>query len=78
MGSLCFMLIVNFLLFRVLPGDPAKTLGRGRLVSQEQVDAFNKTYGLNESMPQQFLTFLKNIVHGDLGISLQYRLRSRS
>jgi peptide/nickel transport system permease protein len=73
-GSLCFMLVVNFFLFRVLPGDPAKTLGRGRLVSQEQVDAFNKTYGLNESMPQQFVTFLKNIVHGDLGISLQYRL----
>ena len=73
-GSLCFMLVVNFFLFRVLPGDPAKTLGRGRLVSQEQVDAFNKTYGLNESLPQQFLTFLSNIVHGDLGISLQYRL----
>src|SRR5690242_1903660 len=74
LGSLLFMLVVNFFLFRVLPGDPAKTLGRGRLVSQEQVDAFNKTYGLNESMPQQFVTFLKNIVHGDLGISLQYRL----
>ncbi|HET9840752.1 MAG TPA: ABC transporter permease [Nocardioides sp.] len=73
-GSLCFMLVVNFLLFRVLPGDPAKTLGRGRLTSQAQVDAFNKTYGLNEPLPQQFLTFLKNIAHGDLGISLQYRL----
>ena len=73
LGSLFFMLIVNFFLFRVLPGDPAKTLGRGRLVSQEQIDAFNKTYGLNQSMPQQFVTFLKNIVHGDLGISLQYR-----
>jgi peptide/nickel transport system permease protein len=74
MGSLCFMLVVNFLLFRVLPGDPAKTLGRGRLTSQAQVDAFNKTYGLNEPLPRQFLTFLKNIAHGDLGISLQYRL----
>ena len=73
-GSLCFMLVVNFLLFRVLPGDPAKTLGRGRLTSQAQVDAFNKTYGLNEPLPQQFLTFCKNIAHGDLGISLQYRL----
>jgi peptide/nickel transport system permease protein len=68
------MLVVNFLLFRVLPGDPAKTLGRGRLTSQAQVDAINKTYGLNEPLPQQYLTFLKNIAHGDLGISLQYRL----
>ena len=45
------MLVVNFFLFRVLPGDPARALGRGRLVSQEQVEAFNKTYGLNESLP---------------------------
>ncbi len=73
-GSLLFMLVVNFFLFRVLPGDPARTLGRGRLTSQAQLDAFNKTYGLNQSMPQQFLTFLKNTAHGDLGISLQYRL----
>lgn len=73
-GSLFFMLLVNFFLFRVLPGDPARTLGRGRLTSQAQLDAFNKTYGLNEPMPQQFLTFLKNIAHGDLGISLQYKL----
>ena len=28
-GSLLFMLVVSFFLFRVLPGDPARTLGRG-------------------------------------------------
>ena len=74
MGSLLFMLVVNFFLFRVLPGDPARSLGRGRMVSQEQIDAFNETYGLNQPLPQQFLTFLKNTLHGDLGISLQYRV----
>jgi peptide/nickel transport system permease protein len=73
-GSLFFMLVVSFFLFRVLPGDPARTLGRGRLSSQEQLDAFNKTYGLDQPLPQQFLTFLKNTLTGDLGISLQYRL----
>jgi peptide/nickel transport system permease protein len=73
-GSLFFMLVVNFFLFRVLPGDPARSLGRGRMVSEEQIDAFNETYGLNQPLPQQFLTFLKNTLHGDLGISLQYRV----
>jgi len=73
-GSLIFMLVVNFFLFRVLPGDPAKSLGRGRLVTQAQVDAFNKTYGLEQPLPQQFVTFLNNTIHGDLGISLQYRI----
>jgi peptide/nickel transport system permease protein len=33
MGSLIFMLVVNFFLFRVLPGDPAKSLGRSRCPS---------------------------------------------
>jgi len=74
MGSLLFMLVVNFLLFRVLPGDPAKNLGRGRLSTQAQIDAFNKTYGLDQPLPQQFITFLKNTFSGDLGISLKYRL----
>ncbi|MGC4112586.1 MAG: ABC transporter permease [Nocardioides sp.] len=73
-GSLLFMLVVNFFLFRVLPGDPARSLGRGHINSQAQLDAFNKTYGLDQPLPQQFLTFLKNTAHGDLGTSIQYRL----
>ena len=35
-GSLLFMLLVNFFLFRVLPGDPARSLGRGRLTTDAQ------------------------------------------
>ena len=44
-----FMLVVNFFLFRVLPGDPARTLGRGRLSTAEQIEEFNETYGLDQS-----------------------------
>ena len=73
-GSLLFMLVVSFFLFRVLPGDPARTLGRGRFTSSEQLEEFNRTYGLNESLPQQFLTYLQNTFSGDLGISLKYRV----
>ncbi len=74
LGSLCFMLVVSFFLFRVLPGDPARTLGRGRFTSPEQLEEFNRTYGLDQPLPQQFLTFLKNTLTGDLGISLRYRV----
>jgi peptide/nickel transport system permease protein len=71
-ASLFFMLVVTFFLFRVLPGDPARTLGRGRLSTQAQVDAFNNTYGLGEPIGRQFLTFLHNTLTGQLGISVQY------
>ena len=40
LGSLFFVLVVNFFLFRVLPGDPARTLGRGRFRTEEQLEAF--------------------------------------
>jgi len=73
LGSLVFMLIVNFFLFRVLPGDPARTLGRGRLSTSEQLEEFNETYGLNQSTSEQFVTFLQNTFTGDLGYSLLYR-----
>lgn len=72
LGSLLFMLVVNFFLFRVLPGDPARTLGRGRISTPEQLAAFKETYGLDQSLGQQFVTFLSNLVHGDLGYSILY------
>ncbi len=74
LASLAFMLVVNFFLFRVLPGDPARTLGRGRFTTPEQLAAFNTTYGLDQPLLQQFWTFLGNTLSGDLGISLRYRV----
>ena len=72
-GSLLFMLLVNFFLFRVLPGDPVRTLGRGHINTPAQVAAFKKAYGLDQPLAVQFLTFLKQTAHGDLGLSLQFR-----
>ena len=73
-GSLFFVLVVNFFLFRVMPGDPARTLGRGRFRTEEQLQAFKATYGLDQPLIQQFFTFLKNTAQGDLGVSLRYRV----
>jgi peptide/nickel transport system permease protein len=73
-GSLCFVLVVNFFLFRVLPGDPARTLGRGRFRTEKQLDAFREQYGLDQPLLQQFVTYLKNLVTGEMGVSLRYRV----
>lgn len=74
LGSLGFMLVLNFFLFRVLPGDPARTLGRGRFSTPEQLAEFRRSYGLDQPLFQQFLTYLRNTLSGDLGISLRYRV----
>jgi peptide/nickel transport system permease protein len=73
-GSLFFVLVVNFFLFRVLPGDPARTLGRGRFRTAAQLAEFRHTYGLDQSIPRQFVTFMENTFTGHLGISLRYRV----
>jgi len=73
-GSLAFVLVLNFFLIRVLPGDPARTLGRGRFTNPEQLAAFTKTYGLNQPLMKQFLVYLQNTFTGNLGISLRYRV----
>jgi peptide/nickel transport system permease protein len=73
-GSLFFVLVVNFFLFRVLPGDPARTLGRGRFRTAAQLAQFRKTYGLDQTLPHQFVTYMQNTLTGQLGISLRYRV----
>ena len=74
LGSLGFVLVVNFFLFRVLPGDPGRNLGRGRMDSAEDLAAFNEAYGLDQPLPQQFLIFVQGTLSGDLGTSLRYRV----
>ena len=74
LGSLAFMLVVNFFLFRVLPGDPVRTLARNRLVSERQINELTETLGLDQSLPQQFVTYLQNTFTGELGLSFKYRV----
>ena len=73
LGSLAFMLVLNFFLFRVLPGDPVRTLARNRLVSEKQINELTETLGLDQSLPQQFVTYLQNTFTGELGLSFKYR-----
>src|SRR5690349_24244100 len=42
------ILVVNFFLFRVLPGDPARTLSRGHFRTPAQLAAFRHEYGLDQ------------------------------
>jgi peptide/nickel transport system permease protein len=71
--SLAFVLVFNFFLFRVLPGDPAKNLTRNRLVPAEQVQALRESFGLGKPLPQQFAGYVRDTLRGDLGISYKFR-----
>jgi peptide/nickel transport system permease protein len=64
--------LVAFLFTQVVPGDPvAANLGEQAAADPEAVQAFRERYGLDEPLPVQYWTYLTNLVHGDLGVSLQ-------
>src|SRR5262245_13612560 len=66
--SLFAVLVFNFFLFRVLPGDPARKLARNRHMSAEQVVELRRSMGLDRPLGDQFFTYLNRLLlHGDLG-----------
>jgi peptide/nickel transport system permease protein len=66
-----FVLVFNFFLFRVMPGDPATLLLRGTgALSQETIETLNRDLGLDQPLPQQFVTYLGDTLRGNFGVSL--------
>lgn len=61
---------ITFLLLR-LTGDPARVV-LGQLASDEAIREFNRVHGLDRPWPEQYLTFVWQVLQGDLGQSLRY------
>jgi peptide/nickel transport system permease protein len=71
-ATLGFIVVLNFFLFRVINPHPERTLARGRATTPAQVQEIVAKYGLDQPLPQQFLTYLKNMLTLDFGNSYQY------
>ena len=56
--TLAFVMVFNFFLFRVIPGDPAALLLRGTAAFNPQnVAEVTQELGLDKPLPQQFLVY---------------------
>jgi len=71
--TLAFILVFNFLLFRVLPGNPAQILARNKLLPKEAIEEVERDFGLNEPIPAQFVTYIRTTFQGNFGISYTFR-----
>lgn len=71
--TLLAVVTFNFLLFRVLPGDPIQLYARSGRLTPEAADQLRTLFGLDKPIWEQFLIYLKDLVHGNLGFSLTYR-----
>ncbi|MGM1061960.1 ABC transporter permease [Saccharothrix sp. Mg75] len=72
LASLAFVVVLGFLLFRVIPGDPVVTMTRGRPVGAEQIAELRARLGVDEPLPEQFADYLADAVRGDFGTSYTY------
>ncbi|MFD8229814.1 ABC transporter permease [Streptomyces massasporeus] len=71
--SLLAVLVTSFFLFRLIPGDPVKTMTGGRQVSAEQLAAYREEFGLDLPLWRQFTDYCGKALTGDFGTSYQFR-----
>ncbi|HUA56557.1 MAG TPA: ABC transporter permease [Candidatus Sulfotelmatobacter sp.] len=67
--TLVGVVIVTFLLTRVLPGDPAIYFA-GPAATPQSIAEIRKTLGLDRPLLAQFVRYVDDLAHGDLGNSL--------
>lgn len=67
-GTLFILSLFIFLLIHLTPGDPARIL-LGADASDESVEMVREELGLNKPIIQQYVSWIGNVIHGDLGKS---------
>ena len=66
--------IILFVCLFVVPGDPIATVqGEGRQLDPSTRAALERRYGLDQPLPQQYVSYLGRLAQGDLGESYVYR-----
>lgn len=73
--SLFVLSMIVFFVSRIAPGDPLRayygeTIER---MSSQQLEAAEERLGLNEPLVVQYADWLNGAIHGDFGISYQYK-----
>lgn len=66
------VLTISFFLMRLAPGDPARN-ALGDKAGEAAVAALRHAWGLDKSLPAQYLSYLGGVATGDLGQSLYFR-----
>lgn len=65
--------VVTFVLVRLIPGDPARVL-LGARATPTAIANIRRQYGLDEPMWLQYFYFVKNLLNGEMGKSILYKI----
>jgi peptide/nickel transport system permease protein len=68
------IVVLNFLLFRLMPGSPERVLFRNPNLSPAVVEAARVRWGLDKPLiPDQLVAYVGSTLTGDLGYSFKFR-----
>lgn len=67
--TLLIIASITFFMMKGLPGTPYTNQNK---MSPTQLAALNQKYGFNKPLFEQYLMYMNNLVHGDLGTSFQF------
>jgi peptide/nickel transport system permease protein len=67
--SVAGIIVLTFVMTRMLPGDPAAYFA-GPAATKESIEEIRVQLGLDRSLPVQFVDYLSDLAHLDLGKSL--------
>lgn len=59
---------ITFFVMNAIPGGP---FNREKALSAATIEALNKRYNLDKPVGEQFILYMKNLLHGDFGVSLK-------
>jgi len=69
--------VIVFFMIHLVPGDPARTM-LGVHATPKRVALLHHQWGLDRSLPAQYVLFMKHLLRGDLGTSLIYNVSAWS
>ena len=88
-STLIVVIVFNFFLFRILPGDPVRLIIHSPRMTAESQERIRKSFGLDKpvwldvealkqgdlkgALDTQFTAYLRNLMRGDLGVSFSTR-----
>ena len=62
------VILIIYVMLNVIPGNPIEVM-MAEHARQDVIDRISTYYGLDKPVWEQFLIYLNNLLHGDLGVS---------
>lgn len=64
--------VITFVISHMIPADPVVAYV-GDYASEEKIQRMRHEFGLDRPLPQQYLIYLRGLLHGDLGTSIRFQ-----